>query len=99
MRYWWRNTGIGTRLGHEGRLSIEGLTGKMPILLNVLDKLPVKGKGQTGVDEAHDIFQQLVGGLLESHEVVSMQQNIHNFGKCQKEKYKDSTNITKYVTL
>lgn len=54
MWYWWRNAGIGTRLGHENRLGIEDLAGKLPILLNVLDKLPVKGKDQTGVDEAHD---------------------------------------------
>jgi len=93
MQYWWSNSSIGTRLGDENRLGIEDLTGRLPILLNVVDKLPVKANDQTEVDA--DIFQQLVGGLLESHEVVCMQRNIHNFGESQKEKYKDSTNITR----
>jgi len=95
MRYWWRGSSIGTRLGHENRLRIEDLTGRLPILLNVVDKLPVEGKHKTWVGEAHDIFQQLVGWLLESHEAVCMQRSIHNFGECQKEKYNDSTNITR----
>jgi len=72
------------------------LTGKLPILLNVLDKLPIKAKDQgavSEVEEARDIFQQLLGGMLDSHEVGSVQRAIHKLGACQNEKYKDSASI------
>jgi len=49
MRYWWRNAGTGARLGHGNRLGIEDLTGKLPILLNVVDKLPVRGRTRLGL--------------------------------------------------
>ncbi|KAF8433597.1 hypothetical protein BGX38DRAFT_1276004 [Terfezia claveryi] len=92
MRYWWRNTGMETRLSHEYRLEIEDLTGKLPILLNVLNQ-PVKAKDQGGVEDMQDLFHQLLGRLVKSNEVVSMQPCIHDFGECQKEKYKDLSNI------
>ena len=49
MRYWWKNAGIGTRLEDENWLRIDVLTGRLPILLNVVDKLLVKIKGQGGL--------------------------------------------------
>lgn len=62
--YRWRNTDMGTRLRYKkDGLKIEDLTGKLPILLNILNilnKLPVKAKDQRGVEEAQDLFQQLV---------------------------------------
>lgn len=96
MHYWWRNTGLGTRLSQEERLGIEDVTGKLPILLNVLDKLPIQANDQGGLEEMQDLFQHLLGGLSQSREVLLMRRRILHFGECQKEKYKDSTNITRF---
>jgi len=95
MQYWWKSAVIGAILGHEDRLNIEDLTGKLPILLNVVENLPVKVKDQGVVVDAHDIFELLLGGLLKSNEVVAMQRSIQNFGECQKKKCKNSANISR----
>ncbi|KAF8418343.1 hypothetical protein EV426DRAFT_645420 [Tirmania nivea] len=80
MHYWWRNTGLGTRLSQEERLGIEDVTGKLPILLNVLDKLPTQANDQGGLEEMQDLFQYLLGGLSQSREVLLMRRRIL-FGK------------------
>ena len=95
MVYWWGNACLGAKLGHEHRPAVEELTGRLPILLNVLDKLDIQVTDSGDCEGADDIFQQLLTGLFESHEVISMRRAIHNFGECQKEEYEDSASIAK----
>lgn len=93
MRYWWRNSGLGTQLNNEHRQKIEDSTGRLPILLNVIDKQATDlGEAREG----DDIIEQLLGGLLESQEARSMQKAIHKFGECQIERYKDTVSIARF---
>ena len=95
MLYWWRNSGLGTQLNNEHRQKIEDSTGRLPILLNVLDKLRKQAADQGDAREGDDIIEQLLGGLLESQEARSMQKAIHKFGECQIERYKDTVSIAR----
>ena len=95
MQCWWENSGLGAKLDNKHRMDIEDLTGRLPILLNALHKIRMQPKDQSPLDGGDEIFQQLLRGLLESQEVVSMQQGIQTFGEYQIEKYKDTAGIVR----